>query len=243
MKSENIRYLPQVDHLRAVAAVWFVLYHAFHLVGSRLVRGADFDATHWTYTDNPLFALLLEGHTAVALFMVLSGFIFTYGALGRPVAYGPFLWNRFVRIYPLYLLVMMLELSAASARGKPTEVVTVLPVSDFRWSCPTDLVPMSWAVAVEFQFYVLFPVLLARFSARPFAAAAAASLAGGRGDGLGRRRPRHRRHPARLAGVGVPGGPSRPSARRASPSTCCTSGSSGRASRTPTAYRGRPATG
>jgi len=99
MKSRNIGYLPEVDHLRAFAALLIVFYHGLHLLRSRLLHDQPFDFSHWVSTENPLLAAIAEGHTAVALFMVLSGFIFTWGAWGHQVRYGAFVVNRVLRIY------------------------------------------------------------------------------------------------------------------------------------------------
>jgi peptidoglycan/LPS O-acetylase OafA/YrhL len=171
MKSLNIRYLPQVDHLRALAALWILLYHGKQLLGARLALGQSFDAEQWTYTTNPFYSLILEGHTAVALFMVLSGFIFTYGAFGRNISYKDFVYNRFLRIYPLYLCLLFLILTVNSSIEKPVSLssllVTLLPLADFGWQDGSQLVPMSWAVAVEFQFYLIYPFLLFFFNKKP----------------------------------------------------------------------------
>jgi uncharacterized membrane protein len=96
--SRNVAYVPGVDHLRGMAAVLMVLYHGYQQLGDKVFVRAG----------NPLEAVLIEGHTAVALFMVLSGFIFTYGALDHEVQYRSFMVNRVLRILPMYLLVVLL---------------------------------------------------------------------------------------------------------------------------------------
>ncbi|NYT60616.1 hypothetical protein H0A65_17000 [Alcaligenaceae bacterium] len=50
-----------------------------------------------------------RGHTGVALFMVMSGFIFTVIAYGKDLDYAGFLRNRFIRIYPLYLFGVLMS--------------------------------------------------------------------------------------------------------------------------------------
>ena len=64
----------------ALAAVWIVLYHGVFVIGPSYHPAQSMEAAHTAVTYNPLYALLVEGHTAVALFMVLSGFIFTVGS-------------------------------------------------------------------------------------------------------------------------------------------------------------------
>ncbi|MGE6497379.1 acyltransferase family protein [Cupriavidus metallidurans] len=162
----QFRYLPQVDHWRAVAANWIVLYHGLHVVGGLLTSHAPLDT--YFVSSNPIMASIIEGHSAVALFMVLSGFIFTYGAFGRSVSYVPFLKNRFLRIYPLFLVTVFVAI--ASNPGKVSLdkfLFTVLPLADYSQLDAGPFVSMVWAVAVEFQFYLIFPFLLGFLNKSP----------------------------------------------------------------------------
>lgn len=166
MQSSNIRYLPQVDHWRAVAAIWIVLYHGLHVVGGLLTSHSALDT--YFVSSNPVMASLIEGHSAVSLFMVLSGFIFTYGAFGRSVSYVPFLKNRVLRIYPLFLVTVFIAM--ASNPGKVSLdkfLFTILPLADYSQLDAGPFVSMAWAVAVEFQFYLIFPFLLGFLNRSP----------------------------------------------------------------------------
>jgi len=167
MKSSNIRYLPEVDHLRALAALMIVLYHGLHVIRSRLAFHADFDMKDWIVASNPFVAAIAESHSAVALFMVLSGFIFTYGAFGHRIAYGRFMLNRVLRIYPLVLALAFVGMAAFPSHFSLSGfLLTVLPLSDLPGSLGLNgLTTMFWTVAVEFQFYLVFPFLL-RFAER-----------------------------------------------------------------------------
>jgi len=163
MHSRNIAYLPAVGQVRGFAALWILFYHSYQLLGSRLRTGEPFrKETMWERDAGPLLAPLVEGHTAVALFMVLSGFIFTWGAIGQRIDYLRFIGNRFLRIYPLYLVLLMVAL-AARPRAFELDVVLamLLPFADFVRPGTGPLTGMSWAIGVEFQFYLLFPLLFA----------------------------------------------------------------------------------
>ncbi|WP_374338222.1 acyltransferase family protein [Methyloversatilis sp.] len=161
MHSRNIAYAPAVDQIRGVAALWIVFYHAYQLLGSMLRSGQPFrKETMWEQGAGPLFAPLVEGHTAVALFMVLSGFIFTRGAIGQRIDYLRFIGNRFLRIYPLYLLLLLVALAARPQAFEPGKVLgMLLPFADFVRLGTGPLTGMTWAIGVEFQFYLLFPLL------------------------------------------------------------------------------------
>lgn len=168
MRSANIRYLPQVDHLRALAAVWVVLYHGVFVIGPALHPSRPMGMLHATPTPNPLRALLAEGHTAVALFMVLSGFILTVGSFGRAISYRDFILNRVLRIYPLYVAVLLFVLSDDRVTTSVAGLVAMLlPLADFKLDGNWPLIAMAWAVSVELQFYLLFPFLLRHLNRAP----------------------------------------------------------------------------
>lgn len=169
MKSSNIRYLPQVDHLRGVAAVWVLFYHGAHLLSGALGgKGGGMSEAEWPHSLNPFWALVYEGHTAVALFMVLSGFIFAYGAIGHRIHYGRFIGNRLLRIYPLYLSIIFLSLALDSSHYTLESFLsTVLPLADFQTLPAGRMIEMAWTVGVEFQFYLIFPFLLASLNEKP----------------------------------------------------------------------------
>lgn len=162
MRSPNATYLPAVDHLRAFAALLIVYYHGFLLLQSRILYNTEFNPAHIPNTRNPLLSLVVEGHTAVALFMVLSGFIFTHVALGKRVLYGPFMRNRLLRIYPLFLVLIAFGIYLTPEKfflGSLAQ--TLLPLGRLRGALDLgDISAMFWTIAVEFQFYLIFPFLI-----------------------------------------------------------------------------------
>ncbi|GAA3092475.1 acyltransferase [Streptomyces rectiviolaceus] len=161
MRSRNRQYLVSVDHLRAYAAVLVLLCHGTHMISPHLGESPNKAPHGWLYSDNPLATLVLEGHTGVALFMVLSGFIFTIGTLGKDIRYGRFLGNRMLRIFPLYLALIIL---GVGAHKQGADLLAVLQSLAGLGNLPGSLdlgavSSMWWAIAVELQFYLLFPLL------------------------------------------------------------------------------------
>ncbi len=161
MESPNQPYVAGVDHLRALAALLIVAYHGFQLFSALLIFGGGFRPDQWVRTTNPLASVLVEGHTAVALFMVLSGFIFTRAALGHTVRYGAFVRNRVLRIYPLFVLLLVTGVYTTPSAFEPGPFLQTLLLGA---NLPGRLEvgpfsAMFWAVAVECQFYLLFPFL------------------------------------------------------------------------------------
>ncbi|WP_409055444.1 acyltransferase family protein [Streptomyces sp. SYP-A7185] len=160
MRSSNRQYLVSVDHLRAYAAVLVLLCHGTYMISPYLREVPNGDPHGWLYSDNPLATLVLEGHTGVALFMVLSGFIFTIGTLGKDVHYGRFLGNRVLRIFPLYLTLIVLGLGAHKQGADLLAVLqSLVGLGNLPGSLSLGAVSsMWWAIAVELQFYLLFPL-------------------------------------------------------------------------------------
>lgn len=170
MRSPNANYLPAVDHLRALAALLVLALHASERFYYALVHAnADFEQHFFVMpSSNPLTVLLVEGRSGVTLFMVLSGFIFTYTAYGRAVDYPRFLLNRVLRIYPL---VLVIALAGGFAYGG-LAVAPLLHTLLFPFNLPGGLLnagpyvnagrwtAMFWTLSPEFQFYLAFPILL-----------------------------------------------------------------------------------
>lgn len=151
MRSSTSFYLSRLDHLRFFAAALVVLFHHFHLF------------VPFTTFNNPLASLINEGHVGIGLFMVLSGFIFSVLTAGQSVQYGQFLFNRFVRIYPLYIFAVVFAVTLmVYQKQQPLGVGTVLEwLLLFRPPTIGNLWQFShlWTIPVEFSFYVLFPFL------------------------------------------------------------------------------------
>src|SRR5215211_885874 len=115
VRSNNREYLPAVDHLRFLAAGLVILFHAVLFMRAHAEAGAE-AGSGWIYSTNPVVTMIVEGHTGVALFMVLSGFILTTGSLGRDIDYKSFVRNRLLRVGPLYLLVLIVALVFSGPR-------------------------------------------------------------------------------------------------------------------------------
>lgn len=161
MQSTQHHYLSRLDHLRFYAASLVLVFHFFHTKQGDLRQG------------NPLISLFDEGHSGIALFMVISGFIFTVLASNHELHYGGFIRNRILRIYPLFVFAVFLQLLFSTYNDQRNYGFIQL----IGWLVPfrSDTVPLSpyfvqlWTIWVEFQFYLIFPFLLIfsrRFGAR-----------------------------------------------------------------------------
>ncbi len=147
---------PALDTLRAVGAVAVLTTHVAFWSGSYTVGGA------WG-------TLLARLDVGVALFFVLSGFLLTRpwlarGLDGRPAPRaGRYLWKRFLRIAPLYLVAAVLALTFIESNGdrSPRQWLETLLLLDtfVETPAPAGLTHM-WSLAVEVSFYLVLPLLM-----------------------------------------------------------------------------------
>jgi peptidoglycan/LPS O-acetylase OafA/YrhL len=107
-------------------------------------------------------ALLDEGHTGVALFMTLSGYLFAKLIGDRQIHYGAFLLNRALRLLPLLALVMLVVgvMWVRAGAITPLEYLKAMGRGTYWPILPNG----AWSITVEVHFYLLLPLLL--FAAR-----------------------------------------------------------------------------
>ena len=94
--------------------------------------------------------------------MTLSGFLFARISEGKNIDYKGFLLNRVLRIYPLFTCVLLLAVYLEPARNGILAFLSSMLCLHNGSSAvmhPT-MTPHLWSIAVEFQFYLLFPLLL-----------------------------------------------------------------------------------
>ncbi len=165
--------------LRFVAALGVVGYHFYNPV-------------HGPTAPRALSHLLQAGFNMVGLFFVLSGFILAYNYLGERGGFvgtaREFYRARFARIYPIYLLALVVDLplflhllrqseppitsGEVAGIGAATLSLTQAWLHTGRpvWNT------MAWTLSVEAFFYLVFPFIgawLARQSSRRLLAVAA----------------------------------------------------------------------
>lgn len=149
-ESKNIAYSSRLDHLRFIAAALVVYYHC-HTDAFGLGRSSY----------NPLRAFIEQGHTGVALFMVLSGYLLTSIGWGKHLNYFEFMRNRLLRIYPLYLLCVIFMLTGWKDSYTFEQALSLFfPFVNGLANVQLPAFGHLWTIAVELQFYLLFPFLL-----------------------------------------------------------------------------------
>lgn len=150
MKSSSGAHYFALDHVRALAAFMVIAWHFTHAATGTPIP--------FQYTpDLPPLALLDEGHTGVALFMTLSGYLFAKLLQGKRIRYPLFLLNRILRVAPLLVLVIAL---VAVERGVGRANFGDYAREIARGAVFPTLPNGGWSITVEFHFYLLLPLLL-----------------------------------------------------------------------------------
>lgn len=146
MKSSTGQYFQALDHVRALAAFVVFAWHFIHFQQGQLAGPLAF----------PL-SLFTEGHTGVAIFMTLSGYLFARLLDNRKLLFIPFLWNRVLRLAPLLVLVFtLLALQRWWVGALNADFFRTLLEGFVRPVWPNG----GWSIAVEMHFYLVLPLLL-----------------------------------------------------------------------------------
>ncbi|MFS2225408.1 acyltransferase family protein [Pantoea sp. B65] len=151
-----MKYRADIDGLRALAVLPVIAYH----MGVPIISG---------------------GFTGVDIFFVISGYlicgIIWQGAIKGEFSYLDFYKRRCLRILPPLFVVLITTLLFGYHHLLPTQftdlgnsaiATTLFSSNIFFWSQvdyfagPAELKPLlhTWSLAVEEQFYILFPVVL-----------------------------------------------------------------------------------
>lgn len=155
MKLPN--HIPQLDVLRGLAVLDVMLYHAAD-IGPRLHLGTIFHL----------------GYTGVDLFFVLSGFLIT-GILVRTRENEKYFTNfyarRVLRIWPLYYALLLFTFALLPAI-QPQLTAAIFAQTHPWQSFPFflqnlmvngnayDTVRVTWSLAIEEQFYLVWPIVV-----------------------------------------------------------------------------------
>ena len=164
-KARSPIHFPDLDGLRAIAALAVILYHVCEWV--------PFPATiTWDRVRYLLSFAEHGGELGVLFFFVLSGFLITYLMLvesertGR-LHIGRFYLRRVLRIWPLYFLTLVAGFTLCppqvSGGATPWMYATFLTNFDHIAHGEPDcgMLGVQWSIAVEEQFYLLWPLLFA----------------------------------------------------------------------------------
>jgi len=186
-RKTQTEHFKAIDGLRAYMAWWVVCQHL--LQASGIIKIYDY----------PVLKLLTMGGLAVMVFVIISGFVIAHLLLTSEENYGEYIVRRFFRIYPIYLVAILLALAlreqyytfiasapwaAPSAQVAFMEQQQELPVhialhvTLLHGLVPNAVLPHSveailapaWSLSLEWQFYLLAPLFVSALFQRGRAA-------------------------------------------------------------------------
>lgn len=157
--------LPFVDALRGVACLWVVVFHAHGLFTNGAIPS--------NHPITPVAMLARVGYMGVSLFLTLSGFCLFYPLARKGICQvepGTFFKRRWLRIVPPYYASALLTLPLVlglprvypgqQPAGWQDYFIHALMLHNLDPSAISTINPVYWSLALEWQFYLLFPLLL-----------------------------------------------------------------------------------
>jgi peptidoglycan/LPS O-acetylase OafA/YrhL len=160
-----------LDGLRGLAVLWVLWYHLWEI--SWLSPGPQ-----WEF-------LPATGFVGVHLFFFLSGFVISYpfvraSAAGRPaMLWSDFAWRRFIKIVPSYALSIAAAYAIGYAQTQrnaslvPDLLTHLLFVHTWFPDRFGTIDGVLWTLAVEVEFYCIFPLVWWCFRRQPWVTAGA----------------------------------------------------------------------
>jgi peptidoglycan/LPS O-acetylase OafA/YrhL len=151
MRSSSGVHHIALDHVRACAIFMVIAWHFTH-------GNSGYPVPFQFVPSIYPFALFDEGHTGVALFMTLSGYLFALLLAGKSIGYAAFLRNRVLRLVPLLAIVIILEgmREYLLCRDKFLSYLVSIACGPLLPILPNG----GWSITVEFHFYVMLPLFL-----------------------------------------------------------------------------------
>ena len=160
---------PNLNGLRFAGALAIILYHCYTL--NREIWGS-FYTEYWF---QKVWIVVSKGHFGVSMFFIMSGFLITYLLLHENSKNGRihlvnYLFRRFLRVWPLYFLIVLFGFFLFPKLPYGIETVHelwryVLFLSNFDEifigaKDSINFLTATWTVSVEEQFYLVWGILI-----------------------------------------------------------------------------------
>jgi len=154
---------PVVDGVRAIAVLWVVMLHMFWF------QSWLFPAQVHAIFSHPATGWLANGALGVDLFFVISGFLIGSILFGEfrntgGIVFTRFYVRRFMRLIPVYVVVMLLGLYFLDGKHFENAWANVLYLNNFL-PIKEQYMGWCWSLAIEEQFYLIFPAFIVLFMA------------------------------------------------------------------------------
>ncbi|MDE8650462.1 acyltransferase family protein [Novosphingobium album (ex Liu et al. 2023)] len=179
-------FFNEIVGLRIYLALWVAVGHGLQLAG-------------FLDKSNAILKVLLNGHSAVMVFIIISGFVITNLLLVKRETYPRYIVRRFFRLYPAYVLcltagyfiwddwawiVRNVPWSSPSWARYSAQIVEIRGEMDRNFwphfllhgimmhgavpdavlnRAAMTFVPAAWSISLEWQFYLVAPLVIAAF--------------------------------------------------------------------------------
>lgn len=168
-------YLPQLDGLRFLALLMVaIVLHAFHFTDLRFYGGKFLGEGYWNN-------FIIEAGAGVPLFFMISGFILSlpfarwHSGLGEKPSIKHYFLRRLIRLEPPFAIVLVflfcvqVFLLRMYTFGEhwPHLLASMSYLHIPIYQSISTVLPLSWSLEVEVQFYILAPLFCYFFRLRP----------------------------------------------------------------------------
>jgi peptidoglycan/LPS O-acetylase OafA/YrhL len=146
-------HVRELDGVRGIAALAVFLHH---------ICFTSISSQGWPSGIRFISEVSVYGAYGVDLFFVLSGFLITSLLIEdreRPDYYQPFYWKRALRIMPLYFLCLIGVLVLYQHSGRYV-LLSALFIANFAWIFHVPSFGPFWTLAIEEQFYLIWPTVV-----------------------------------------------------------------------------------
>jgi peptidoglycan/LPS O-acetylase OafA/YrhL len=153
----HLSHIRELDGVRGIAALVVFFHHLCY---------TSIDPTGWGRSVRALGAISHYGESGVDVFFVLSGFLITSLLIEAQQSrsyYQDFYWKRALRILPLYSLCLVCVLFFIPGT-KNYVILSALFLSNFAWLLHNTTPGPFWTLAIEEQFYLIWPTFVRRLS-------------------------------------------------------------------------------
>ncbi|VAW44718.1 hypothetical protein MNBD_GAMMA04-56 [hydrothermal vent metagenome] len=152
---------PVIDFLKGISVLMVILFHVFFAVFFLFKK--DIEKLNAFIQSIPSWmSFILSSDKAVDIFFLLSSFLLSYGLLKvyhkqKSISIKRFYLHRFFRIYPLFLVALLLY-GLADPHKLFTEGWYSLLFIENIFS--KGIIPVQWSLSIEVQFYLILPFLI-----------------------------------------------------------------------------------
>lgn len=153
----------ELEGLRGLLSLWVFMFHILAITGY-------FDM----FFSREDLHKILDGATAVDIFIILSGFTICILAFEQREKFSVYIFRRFIRLYPIYLVCIILAFTLSQYDIVPKNYVEtdidkhillhltmlhgIIPHTILKNASGALLNP-AWSISLEWQFYLVAPLL------------------------------------------------------------------------------------